>query len=53
MNWQDILKSKYSVYDNIGLRSLYYNLRSGPWDKDTLEEMKAIMKELKRRGVKI
>ena len=29
MNWQDILKSKYRSYDNIGLKSLYDNLRRG------------------------
>jgi len=53
MNWEDILKSKYRSYDNIGLKSLYHNLRSGPKNNDTLKEMKLIMEELKRRGVKI
>ena len=52
MKWQDILKSKYRSYDNIGLKSLYDNLRRGPKNKMDMEELKAIMEELKRRGVK-
>ena len=53
MNWEDLLKSKYRSYDNIGLKSLYNNLRRGPKTNKDIEEIKAIMKELKRRGVKI
>jgi len=53
MNWEDLLKSKYRKYDNIGLKSLYNNLNRGPKTYEDMKEIKAIMEELKRRGVKI